>query len=276
MLSIYEQLEAFQQSVEDFDKRFQSKYSHIETKLSGYSLAYRKFHSQQVDTKDPKDKVVEQQELNELKEPLTRRKSSISIRQIEEKLITEKVLSTVSSQANLTDAVGYKSSTSSQIHVIAEDVDPSPPSLHQSVILNWLSSRFPVLWRHLVTEFAEHIKEQETTDLSYDNIRSIYNYIEDYENVESDPIIRELLEDIAGQYCVSTDHYSQVLRIALQAYTVIDIGHCGKMDDSVKSKYHDIIYSPLPIDEGYLSTMDKNWTVQLLEIIANIQISQEY
>ena len=150
----------------------------------------------------------------------------------------------------------------------------SPPSLHQSVILTWLANRFAVLWKHLVTEFGEHV--QEFPVLDYDNIRSIYNYIEDYENVESDPVIRELIEMLAAQYKVSTDHYSQVLRIALQAYTIIDVKNLPLLTDDLKSQMHDIVFSPLPIDNGFLSTMDKQWIIQLLDVIANAQVDQEY
>ena len=152
--------------------------------------------------------------------------------------------------------------------------DTAPPSLHQSVILTWLASRFPILWKHLVTEFSEHV--QEFPELSYDNIRSIYNYIEDYENVESDPVIRELIEILANKYKVSSDHYSQVLRVALQAYTIADVQNCPKMTDDAKSQMHDIIFSPLPIDNGFLATMDKDWIIQLMDVIANIQIDQEF
>eukprot|EP00835_Amoeboradix_gromovi_P001868 NODE_95_length_21460_cov_0.300220.p7 type:complete len:292 gc:universal NODE_95_length_21460_cov_0.300220:20272-19397(-) len=150
----------------------------------------------------------------------------------------------------------------------------APPSLHQSVILTWLANRFPVLWNHLVNEFSEHIQNE--LNLDYENIRSIYNFIEEYENIESDPVIRELMELLANQYRVSTDHYSQVLRVALQAYTIIDVKNCPKMTENIKSQYHDVVFSPLPLDSGFLITFDKNWIIQLLEVIANLQIYQEY
>eukprot|EP00834_Sanchytrium_tribonematis_P005402 NODE_324_length_9702_cov_1.027491.p5 type:complete len:206 gc:universal NODE_324_length_9702_cov_1.027491:6970-6353(-) len=155
----------------------------------------------------------------------------------------------------------------------ATDDSFSPPSLHQSMILTWLATRFPSLWVYLVREFSEHI---DFSNLNYDNIRSVYNYIEDFDNVESDPIIRSLIEKFALRYNVSPDHYSQVLRVALQAYSVLDLQKVPAMSDFIKSSYHDTIYSPMPIDRGYLSTMAQNWVISLLDIIAAIQISEEF